>query len=75
MIVGSYDGARAKGSWTEEQWSVGLDAAYLEYETYNYETDEFELHQVFGLAVDAAYVWELPSSIGYAYGGLRSGFR
>ncbi len=72
LLFGSGSGARVRGSWNEDPWAVAADLAYLEYGYYDYQTNEAVFHQVLGLAVDAAYVWPLPTSLGQAYGGARA---
>lgn len=73
-VGGWVGGAKARGSWTEGNYAVAGEAAFLYYEEGFYTDDGYETHEhrLFGLAADATYFWPIPVGGGEGYFGPRA---
>ena len=73
-VGGSAGGTKLKGAWVKDQYAVQAEVAYLFYTNWAYAGGQAVdvNHRIFGLAVDASYLWPVPVAHGSAYAGPRA---
>ena len=67
---GWIQGAKARTSWIQGPYAVGVEAAFFEYGA-GYAYGGGEERRLFGLAADASYTWPVPVGSGEGYFGPR----